>query len=62
MVIVSKELLKNVNTIKISGEKIVECFSNWKISNCVYYRNPETNKITTLTIMIEPNNAQLELD
>lgn len=62
MEIIDKELLKNIDTIKVSGEKVVECFSNWKITECRYWRDPETNKVTTFTITIEQNDAQLELD
>lgn len=62
MEIVNSELLENVRAITVSGEKAVECFSDWRITECTYWRDPETNKVTTLTIMIEQNDAQLELD
>lgn len=62
MEIVNSELLENVRAIEISGEKVVECFSDWKITECTYWRDPETDKVTTLTIMIEQKDNVFVLD
>ena len=62
MEIVNSELLENVRAITVRGEKAVECFSDWRITECTYWRDPETNKVTTLTIMIEQKDTLFELD
>lgn len=62
MEIINSKLLKNTNRIKISGEEVIKCSPNWRITECMYWRDFKTNKITSLTIMMEQKDAQLELD